>query len=91
MCSEPLPHLLVACGPSLVRLWRHHPDVCPPSSLPGVLPLCVSVSVPKFSLVRTAVVGSSHCGAVETNPTGNHEVASSIPGLAQWVKRLALP
>ena len=29
--------------------------------------------------------GSSHCGTVETNPTRNHEVAGSIPGLAQWV------
>ena len=28
-------------------------------------------------------VWSSHCGAVETNPS---EVAGSIPGLAQWVK-----
>ena len=34
--------------------------------------------------------GSSCRGAVETNPTRNHEVAVSIPGLAQWVKDLAL-
>ena len=25
-----------------------------------------------------------------TNPTRNHEVVSSIPGLAEWVKDLAL-
>ena len=31
------------------------------------------------------------CGAVETNPTSNHEVVGSTPGLAQWVNDLALP
>ena len=29
-------------------------------------------------------------GTAETNPTRNHEVVDSIPGLAQWVKDLAL-
>ena len=29
---------------------------------------------------------SSCCGTAETNPTRNHEVVGSIPGLAQWVK-----
>ena len=32
---------------------------------------------------------SSHRGAAEMNPTGNHEVVGSIPGLTQWVKNLA--
>ena len=33
---------------------------------------------------------SSCYGAAEVNPTRNHEVEGSIPGLAWWVKDLAL-
>ena len=34
---------------------------------------------------------SPHCGAVEMNPSRNHEVVGLIPGLIQWFKDLALP
>ena len=33
---------------------------------------------------------SSRCGSAKMNPTRTHEIAGSIPGLAQCVKDLAL-
>ena len=45
----------------------------------------------KGEKIQITKIRSSHCGSVETNPTRNHEVAGSTPGLAQWVEALALP
>ena len=39
-----------------------------------------------FEGFKNCSLGSSCCGIAETNPTRNHEVSRSIPGLAQWVK-----
>ena len=41
--------------------------------------------------VNLKLFWSSLRGTVETNPTRNHEVEGSIPGLVQWVKDPVLP
>ena len=43
-----------------------------------------------MAYIKCTHIRSSCCGAAVTNPTRNHEVASSIPSLAQWVKDPAL-
>ena len=42
-------------------------------------------------ILKILGVGSSCLGTAEMNQTRNHEIEGSIPGLAQWVKDLALP
>ena len=54
--------------------------------------LCDNSNFHKTStdLLQNVGLGSSYCGAVETNLTRNHKVAGSILGLAQWGKDPAL-
>ena len=39
-----------------------------------------------FSFIEKQTLGVPFVVQWLTNPTGNHEVVGSIPGLAQWVK-----
>ena len=53
--------------------------------------LCSYIRMVKTCKFKSTQSWSSHHGAAETNLTRNHEAACSLPGLAQWVKDLALP
>ena len=64
-----------------------------------ILPKYLAICLPKqgkeklfsYSLVRnSAKSGVPNAAQWLTNPTRNHEVAGLSPGLAQWVKDLAL-
>ena len=46
--------------------------------------VCVYFSIINCNVPMRTFLLSSHCGAVETNPTSICKDAGSIPGLAQW-------
>ena len=45
----------------------------------------------RFTLYKDEFIGVPIVAQGLMNPTRNHEVKGSIPGLAQWVKGLVLP
>ena len=85
MFHLPLPCFSVELGQAESRSQK---------GLPGV-PLHTRRQVtswlpsPSFSLITTLIWSFRH-GAAEMNQTRIHEVSGLIPGLAQWVKDLAL-
>ena len=83
--------VLIWVGPH--RAWSalHRPaNMLPPECVQGGPPFRFLQPTMIYVLLLKSYWGSSRRGTAETNPTRNHKVAGSIPGLTQWVGDLAL-
>ena len=80
------------CGsdPMVLRLWRRPAAVALIQPLAGELPYATSAAL-KSKKKKKKKFSVPVVAQWLTNPTRNHEVSGSIPGLDPWVKDLALP
>ena len=80
-------------GSDLALLWLWHRLAA--TTLIGPLawepPCATGVALKSKKTNKTQKSGVPVVAQWLTNPTRNHEVAGSVPALAQWVKDLALP
>ena len=75
---------------TLLWLWRRPAAAAPIQPLAWELSYATDTARKKKKSVINNLSWSSGCGTMEMKLASNHEVVVSIPGLAQWVKDLAL-
>ena len=75
------------CGSDLILLWLW----CGLAAIVLIGPLAWEPPYTVDAALKKRKERSSPRGSGLTNLTRNHEVSGSIPGIAQWVKDLALP
>ena len=89
----------ISCGvscrsgldPVLLWLWRRPAATAPIQPLAWEPPYATGVAQKSKQNKKKLFKGVPVVAQWLSNPTRNHEVWGSIPGLAQWVKDLALP
>ena len=85
--------------PALLWLWRRPAAAAPMRPLVWEPPYATGVALKKKKKKKKTkkkpkkqkTFGAPVVAQWLTNPTRNHEVAGSVPALAQWVKDPALP